>query len=90
MRRELTENGNVLNVKLGLNPCFSGICAARHSGCMQSKLYRVLILVLVEYAPRVLRMKRLTDLRKCLNPCFSGICAARKCWKPPTKVKKPS
>ncbi len=36
----------------------------------------VLILVLVEYAPRVNKARRDTGVQVCLNPCFSGICAA--------------
>ncbi len=63
----------------GLNPCFSGICAAR--GKNFSRYYcgvKVLILVLVEYAPREKKSLPLT-LQLCgLNPCFSGICAASK------------
>ncbi len=39
---------------VGLNPCFSGICAASgHSFVTKPVEIRVLILVLVEYAPRV-------------------------------------
>ncbi len=37
----------------------------------------VLILVLVEYAPRGLDKGASEKNRSRLNPCFSGICAAR-------------
>jgi hypothetical protein len=37
----------------------------------------VLILVLVEVAPRVQRLTDLSKFGKSLNPCFSGSCAAR-------------
>ena len=54
MRREKIEILIDKNLCLGLNPCFSGICAASFIlfGFVQ-KSYCVLILVLVEYAPRV-------------------------------------
>ncbi len=41
------------NNSAGLNPCFSGICAARGLNGEKLTPVYVLILVLVEYAPRV-------------------------------------
>ncbi len=39
---------------------------------------KVLILVLVEYAPRVIYRDTARGICYSLNPCFSGICAARR------------
>ena len=58
-----------------LNPCFSGICSQSRKIFIIVSLKFVLILVLVEYVLRVLKLQQ-RALNKCgLNPCFSGICS---------------
>ena len=45
-------------INFGLNPCFNGICSARFDDWRESvRAYKVLILVLMEYALRELIQK---------------------------------
>ena len=54
MRCESPHRKTTKKAENSLNPCFSGICAARRVQAGQSeKRIKVLILVLVEYALRV-------------------------------------
>ena len=59
----------------GLNPCFNGIWS-RTGVCEHEsrRLYRVLILVLMEYGlGRCTVVINTDEVNKGLNPCFNGI-----------------
>ena len=65
-----------------LNPCFSGICAARPIYVEDEKTYRLgLNPCFSGICAARITAADIAALRIGLNPCFSGICAARFCRK---------